>query len=131
MREDVMTGIVSFDKEARALQVCESRASLIARNIANSNTPNYKAQDLNFQEAMNQVQSGGFLQGTHANHITMATDGNDRLYYRVPMQYKTDENTVDDEIERKNFLQNALRYQASLGFAERKAAQLLKAIRGE
>lgn len=126
-----MSGIAMFDLEAKALSLCETRSALIARNIANSNTPQYKAVDLNFTEALSQAKSA-VLNTTNANHLQSHHDANGgRLYYRIPMQTSEDGNTVDEEIERKNFIANALRYQASLGFAANKASSLLKAIKGE
>lgn len=126
-----MVGTISFDREAQALKLCEVRASLIAKNIANANTPSYKSQDINFKEAMQQVKINTNLQNTNPNHISSTAEKGHHLYYRVPMQNRMDGNTVDDDIERKNFVENSLKYQTSLGFAERKAAQLIKAIRGD
>lgn len=127
-----MTWMPNFSEEARAMQLCETRAQLIARNMANVNTPHYKAQDLNFQEAMASVQSSNVLQTTNTHHLAATgTVGGEKNYYRTPMQYKMDGNTVDEEIERKNFIENSLRYQSSLSFMQQQAAQLIKAIRGE
>lgn len=127
-----MTGMVMFDLEAKSLSLCETRSALIARNIANANTPNYKSVDLNFTEALSHAQKAGTLTTTNGQHLksSQSAEG-ENLYYRVPMQTSQDGNTVDDEIERKNFIENALRYQASLGFARNKASSLLKAIKGE
>jgi flagellar basal-body rod protein FlgB len=130
--EAEMTGIVLLSQEARSLEISEARAALIAKNIANTNTPNYKAKDLNFQEAMQQATQSASLQSTHAEHLSNNSQSTSfNSYYRVPMQYSMDENTVDDEIERKNFIENSLRYQASLSFVESKGSSLIKAIRGE
>lgn len=127
-----MTNLINFDRETHALNLCEMRANLIARNLANANTPNFKAQDLNFSEAMDRVSSGASLDQTHINHLSGGeVQTNKSIYYRVPMQKKMNENTVDDEIERKNFIENSLRYQMTIGSIERKAAQYIKAIRGE
>lgn len=128
-----MSSFISFDNELKALNLTEQRASLIARNLANTNTPEYKAQDLNFEEAMQGAAQGPELRVTNANHLEPrdSFESGPSVYYRVPMQTRIDGNTVDDEIERKNFIENSLRYQASLGFAEAKAAQYLKALRGE
>lgn len=127
-----MTGMAMFDLEAKSLSLCETRSALIARNIANANTPNYKSVDLNFTEALKHAQKSGTLSATHGQHLQrdQSIEG-ENLYYRIPMQSSQDGNTVDDEIERKNFIENALRYQASLGFAQNKASSLLKAIKGE
>lgn len=128
-----MDGFITFENETKAISLCEQRASLIARNLANSNTPNFKAQDINFSEAMQQAKETSFsLQQTNPNHLGgINMSGSGTLYYRVPMQTRMDENTVDNEIERKNFIENSLKYQSSLSFIERKGAQYLKAIKGE
>lgn len=126
-----MSELISFDYESRALKLCEMRTSLIARNLANSNTPHFKAQDINFEEAMRQAKTPTSLASTHANHLSPTSTSGHKLYYRVPMQDRLDDNSVDNEIERKNFIENSLKYQASLGFINKKASQYLKAIKGE
>ncbi len=127
-----MTGILSFDNEAKALNLCDYRATLIAKNLANSNTPGFKAQDINFSEVMQKAKGHLALQGSNAQHIqTGPSASGSQLYYRVPMQTKMDNNTVDDEVERKNFIENALRYQAGVSFVEKKSSQIIKALRGE
>jgi len=127
-----MTGILSFDNELKALNLCDYRATVISKNIANSNTPGFKAQDIDFEAVMNQARGHIALQGNNAQHInTSPVASTSQLYYRVPMQTKMDNNTVDDEVERKNFLENSLRYQAGVSFVEKRASQLIKALRGE
>ncbi|WP_202971939.1 flagellar basal body rod protein FlgB [Legionella geestiana] len=129
---ETMIGASFLGLEEKALKLCETRASLIAQNIANGATPNYKARDIDFQKALREAQGRHTLDTSNAGHIssTHQQDGA-TLLYRTPMQSSMDNNTVDDEIERKNFMQNALRFQASLGFSHAKMSQLLKAIRGE
>lgn len=128
----VINATAMFNLEEKSLSLCEVRSALLARNIANSNTPNFKARDLNFHEALNSVHQSNTLTTTHSNHLQSSHSANGNpLYYRVPTQISQDGNTVDDEIERKNFIENALRYQASLGFVQNKAGTLLKAIKGE
>lgn len=127
-----MTGGTIFGLEERALKLCEDRASVLAGNIANSSTPQYKARDFDFQTAMKQASASHALSNTDVKHIqgTGLVDGQN-LAYRVPMQFSLDDNTVDDEIERKNFIDNSIKYQAGLGFAQTKMSNLMRAIRGE
>lgn len=127
-----MIGRSAFDVEERALKLCEGRATLLASNIANSSTPQYKARDFDFQKAMNIASAQSGLVTTNARHLQAghSVEGQS-IGYRVPMQFSLDENTVDDEIERKNFIQNAIKYQASLGFAQNKMSNLMRAIKGE
>lgn len=121
-----------FGIETRALAVYEHRAALLAKNIANSSTPHYKAQDIDFQKELKSIQSSTVLIGTQVGHLQPANQAaRETVGYRVPMQVSMDNNTVDDEIERKNFLDNAIRYQAALSFTQSKLHQLISAIRGE
>jgi flagellar basal-body rod protein FlgB len=130
--EHVMTGIVMFDLEEKSLALCETRGAMLARNIANSDTPHYKSVDLNFTEALAKAQQSSSLTTTNNHHLQGSSGAEGaKTYYRVPMQSSQDGNTVDDEIERKNFIENALHYQASLGFVHNKASSLLRAIKGE
>ncbi|WP_133128891.1 flagellar basal body rod protein FlgB [Legionella nagasakiensis] len=121
--------------EEKALKLCEERAGILSHNIANVSTPNYKARDFDFQKALKQATEHSQLITTHKNHVhTMSNKssiGGQPLQYRVPMQEKLDQNTVDDELERKNFMENSLHYQANLNFVQGKYAQLMKAIKGE
>lgn len=127
-----MVGMLSFQLENKALGLLEKRSELIARNIANSNTPGYKAQDISFQEAMGKARLSLAPETPHSGHLRLSPSAQpERLYYRIPMQQKVDENTVDDEIERKNFMQNALQYQAGVNFVQVQARQFVKAFKGE
>lgn len=121
-----------FGLEEQALKLCEHRAGILSNNIANSATPNYKAVDFDFHAALKQAKAHYAVETSHDKHIQLSNsiDGQ-RLSYRIPMQTSIDENTVDDEIERKNFIQNSLRYQTSLSFAQNKIGILMKAIKGE
>ena len=126
-----MIGMAVFDLEEKSLSLCETRSAMLARNLANASTPNYKATDINFQEALMGAHHSTSLNTTHSNHLlSNQSADNNKIYYRVPTQKNADGNTVDDDIERKNFIENALRYQASLEFAKNKAGDLLKAIKG-
>lgn len=121
-----------FGLEERALKLCEDRASWLANNIANSSTPNYKARDFDFHGAMKQASSSSALTNTDSKHLQGDSLVNGQnAAYRIPMQFSMDDNTVDDEIERKNFIDNSIKYQAGLGFAQTKMSNLIRAIRGE
>jgi flagellar basal-body rod protein FlgB len=121
-----------FGVEARALTLCENRAVLLSSNIANSSTPHYKARDFDFHKAMGQASSAANLATSNARHLSPnGSVSGEQIAYRVPMQFSLDENTVDDEIERKNFIDNSIKYEAGLGFAQNKLGTLMRAIRGE
>lgn len=122
-----------FGVSEKALELCESRASMLTNNIVNSSTPHYKAKDFDFHKVLNNAKQGADnLLVTKANHINPSSKtGGAPIQYRVPMQMSLDGNTVDDEIERKNFLENAMRYQVNLTFVTNKTDQIMKAFKGD
>lgn len=130
---------ISFDKALGVHQytvgVRSERAEILASNLANSNTPGYKAQDINFGRVLEAATSGASfgLTQTNGRHITASsTLINGQKMYRNPEQPDTgDGNTVDAQVERNLFMQNALEYQASLDFLGSKFKNLTKALKGE
>ena len=129
---------ISFDSALgnhdKALLVRSRRAELLASNIANGDTPGYKAKDIDFKSALANVQarSNASLKVTHSNHIQPSSqmDSMDVLY-RIPNQSSLDGNTVDSQMEKSAFAENALRYQASLTFLDMKFKGLKAALKGE
>lgn len=121
-----------FGLSEKALQVTEDRAVLLSTNIVNSETPNYKAKDIDFYKVMNGLDNSQPLETTSSAHIQREDMvGGSEVKFRIPMQFSMDGNTVDPEIERKNFLENSLRYQVNLSFIQNKADQIMKAIKGD
>lgn len=116
-----------------ALLVRERRASVLAANLANADTPSYKARDLDFRAVLEAVAGqGSGLRTTQLRHIGPGgIDGGDDLLYRVPTQPTLDGNSVDAEIEMAQFARNALDFQASLTFLQGKLRGIGKALRGE
>jgi flagellar basal-body rod protein FlgB len=117
----------------KAMQVRTQRMEVIAGNLANANTPGYKARDIDFKQAMKSAQqsSGQNLARTHDNHIKGSIQGSGELKFRMPDQPDTgDGNTVDVQIERNTFLDNGLRYQAGMEFLNGKISGMKKAIKG-
>lgn len=128
---------ISLDKlvgfHHKALQVRTERMEVIAGNLANADTPGYKARDINFQEVMQQAKSSRDhnLVRTHDNHINGSMRASGELQYRIPHQPDTgDGNTVDVQIERNTFLDNGLRYQAGMEFLNGKISGMKKALKG-
>lgn len=115
-----------------ALRLRSTRTELLASNLANADTPNYKARDIDFKAALEQAQGMGELRTTHQNHFAGGEDPgiNDPLY-RIPSQASVDGNTVDSQREKAEFMQNALQYQTSLHFIDGTMKTLRSAIRGE
>lgn len=124
-----------FGISGKAMQTCEDRAVMLTGNIVNASTPKYKARDIDFQKVMQQEnanQNAGLITDD-ARQLSAphALSAGEQPQYRVPMQSSMDGNTVDEEIERKNFIENALHYQVNLTFVTNKSAELMKAIKGE
>lgn len=117
---------------AQALTTYGSRAEIIASNIANADTPGYKARDIDFRAVLAGVEQQGHLQGSHARHFGAGggTAQTDPLY-RQPYQPALDGNTVETHVEQVAFAENAMRYQASLSFLGGSVKSLLLAIKGE
>jgi flagellar basal-body rod protein FlgB len=117
----------------KALQIRTDRMEVLAGNLANANTPGYKARDIDFQKAMKSAQqfSGKNLTRTHDNHIKGSMQSSGELQFRISNQPDTgDGNTVDMQIERNTFLDNGLRYQAGMAFLNGKISGMKKAIKG-
>lgn len=135
---DKLAGALNFHQEALNLRA--ERQKVLASNIANADTPNYKARDFDFgselSRAMKQGRSstdGLALSTTSGRHIPAqapSTAGRD-LLYRVPDQPSLDGNTVDMDRERAQFADNAVRYQASLTILNSKIQGLKSAMQSE
>ncbi len=120
----------------KALNMRSARQTLLASNIANADTPGFKARDFDFSRALqnsftpNQMNVG--LQATSAKHInpsSFRSIGSSQAQYRIPQQPSVDGNTVDMDAERMQFADNALRYDAGLTFISGQIRGLLSAIR--
>ncbi|NUY56262.1 flagellar basal body rod protein FlgB [Salinivibrio sp. MA351] len=110
------------------------RAETLSSNIANANTPGYKAQDIDFQRALKAASSEASigLSRTNERHIAASSRVTGEKKYRVPSQPDTgDGNTVDAQLEKNLFMQNALEYQASLDFLGSKFKNMKKALNGK
>jgi flagellar basal-body rod protein FlgB len=120
-----------------ALSLRGSRQELLASNIANADTPNYKARDIDFASALkNAVDSSSpKLQMTtssplHLEGNTGASILGAPVMYRRPVQPSADGNTVDMDVERAQFADNALRYEASVKFTSDELKDMLTALQG-
>jgi flagellar basal-body rod protein FlgB len=130
---------ISFDNilgiHERALMLRARRSEVLASNLANADTPGYKARDIDFKATLEQsmsTQQGAGMNATHAGHFTNGAGGADgELLYRNPTQPSIDGNTVDSQVEKSKFAENALQYQASLSFIDGRLKGLMAAIRGE
>lgn len=123
--------------QQRALALRAKRQQVLAGNIANADTPNYKARDFDFQATLQQTlagrQEGGVtLTTTSPRHLTGA-DGSAALTlgYRQPVQASADGNTVEMDVERTQFAENAFYYEAGLTFITNKIKSMLSAVQGQ
>ncbi|MDH5595006.1 MAG: flagellar basal body rod protein FlgB, partial [Gammaproteobacteria bacterium] len=109
-----------FGIHQHAVGLRSQRAGLLAANLANSDTPNYKARDLDFQAELEKARGksqGAGIRTTHPNHISGANNSfSTDVIYRKPSQPSLDGNTVETHIEHAAFMDNALKYQASIQF---------------
>ena len=122
-----------FAPHARVLTASSQRMELLAANLANADTPNYKARDIDFQTALKEAgaESSVTLASTRANHIQGAgAGGRPEALYRVPDQPSLDGNTVDAQRESAAIAETATRYQASLAFLDQQIRSLRIAITG-
>ncbi len=117
---------------AAALPLREQRMQLIASNLSNADTPNYKARDLNFQAVLENAaaQAASPVKTTDARHIDALSFG-PQIYEREGVQPSLDGNTVDADTERAAYGRAALEYRASLSFIESKVRTMLTAITGQ
>ena len=121
-----------FGIHPQALRVRSQRMQIIASNLANADTPNYLARDVDFREVLGSEQAAPIrAHRTHAGHLAGNQPLSDaQLKYRVPMQPAMDGNTVDAQFEQTAFADNAVRYQASLMFLNGRIRTLSDAITG-
>ncbi len=120
---------------ARALTLGARRLELIANNMANSDTPGFKARDIDFRATLAREAGAGrslTLDTTDARHVQPdAANGGAEVKYRVPNTPSLDGNTVDTQLEQSAFAEAAVRYQASLDFLSNRITGLRNALRSE
>ena len=110
-----------FGVAGDALKLRSQRLALLASNIANAATPNYKARDFDFQQALHAAQSGTSIDAA----------ANQAVGYRVPLQASLDGNTVELSTEQTLFAENAVQYRATLSFLQGRIGTVMTALRGE
>ncbi|MBU1331687.1 MAG: flagellar basal body rod protein FlgB [Gammaproteobacteria bacterium] len=122
----------------QALGFRAQRAEVLANNIANADTPNFKSRDLSFANVLAE-QSAKSQRGpvnlklTDTRHIAAEglSAGEASLEYRNPLHASIDQNTVDLQIEQSNYAENAVQFQASFTLLNSKFKGLVSALRGE
>jgi flagellar basal-body rod protein FlgB len=114
------------------------RQELLASNIANADTPNFKARDIDFQSALKNALSGGGNAGaltlTSPRHLAAPDNAGGNaaaLRYRSEFQPAVDGNTVNMDVERSAFTENSVQLEASLTFIRDQFHTLQTAIQGQ
>ena len=126
---DLLTN--AFGIHERALGVRSQRMEVLARNIANADTPNYKAEELDFK-AMLKEAGKEYLNATHDKHYSALAEAPDNgMRFRVPFNSSFDGNTVEINVEQAQYGKAAADYQATLNFLESRVSGLRKALRGD
>lgn len=125
-----------FGLHERALLLRADRVGVLATNIANADTPNFKARDVDFASVLAGQEPTGMqvrMVRTSAAHLGAATAGitEGELKYRIPYQPSLDGNTVEAPVEQAQFAENAVRYQASLMFITRRIQSIESALSGQ
>jgi len=125
----------TIDQHGKVLELLAKRQQILAGNIANADTPGFKARDIDFPAALVQAHNGQReLPTTHTRHITVeGISGASAAapVWRASEQPSMDGNTVDLDRERANFADNALRYEATLRFINGHVRTVLSAITGQ
>ena len=137
-----ITGNLDFQTDALVLRA--ERQRLLSSNIANADTPGYVARDFDFAQTLRAATEGSSsvqeqmrtLSTTHSGHIPVPTvsfgkDQDKRLGYSLAAQPALDNNTVDMDRERANFVDNAVRYEATLRFINGSSKTMTSAITGQ
>jgi flagellar basal-body rod protein FlgB len=119
---------LALGTQSAALAMRVKRQQLIAANIANADTPGYKAVDIDFKRAMTQALAQQPQQA--AAPASKSAFAGISTQLRVPAQTAADANTVDMDVERARFAENAVRYEAALKFLNGQIKTLLSAIQG-
>jgi flagellar basal-body rod protein FlgB len=125
--------LISFSKLiSRALELRSKRNNILASNIANSATPNYKARDISFENEIRKYDRNGPLNISHQNHFVQnSAKSLQQTSYREPLIPSLDGNTVELSVEQMQFAENSMRYNTTVNFLNGKINKLMSAIKGE
>lgn len=120
-----------FGIHEKALFLKTQRISVLAKNIANADTPNFKAKDIDFRKVLNNATSDA-LKATHLQHFEREGQINDNgEFFSVPFNPSMDGNTVEISVEQAKYGKAAAEYQASLRFIESRVSGIRRALKGE
>ena len=123
----------ALNTHASALNLSAKRAEVLAANLANSDTPNYRARDIDFRAVLanvNQAAPKG-RQVTQEGHISFSSQRHSDVFERTDAPVASNGNSVSKEVEQAAFTENSIRYLASLRFLNGSIQGILKAFRGD
>ena len=116
---------------AQALGLRSQRMEVLSKNIANADTPNFKAQDIDFMKVL-QGAKDEMVNTTNKKHIPMLSpETSNGLMYRIPFNVAFDGNTVEMNVEQAKFGQSAVEYQTTLSILENRVSGIRRALRGD
>ena len=117
---------------SKALQLRGKRNNILASNIANAATPNYKARDISFLDELKKVDRDCPIKTSHESHIVHNSGKSfNEVSYREPLITSLDGNTVELAVEQMQFAENSMRYSSTVNFLNGKINKIMSAIRGE
>ncbi len=121
-----------FGIHERALTLRDMRTTILAANMANADTPNYKARDIDFRSLMQGTANAQMMLSTDRQHMqpTFAAAGG-ILMWRVATSAALDGNTVHADTVQNHYADNAMRIQATLTFLHSRIKGIRTALRGE
>jgi flagellar basal-body rod protein FlgB len=121
----------AFSLNEKSLNVRAQRMEVLSRNIANADTPHFKAQDIDFKSVMKSASEGTMVT-SNSKHLTEAPEETgDGLKFRIPFNVAFDGNTVELPVEQAKFGLYAAEYQTTLSILENRISGIRKALRGD
>ncbi len=125
---DVLNGIFGVHEKAMVLR--QRRLALLGQNIANADTPHYKAKDIDFKKIMAK-ETDFSIKLSQPEHMNSTNSRNPTLIFRTPNNPAADGNTVELNYEQAQFGKESARYTATLQFLENRIGGIRRALRGE
>jgi flagellar basal-body rod protein FlgB len=121
----------ALSTHAQSLTARSQRVEVLAQNIANADTPNFKARDIEFKKVFRNA-SEDTMNTTNSKHMALPADeSGDGMMYRIPFNVAFDGNTVELNVEQAQYGKAAAQYQATVNFLQDEISGLRKALRGD
>jgi len=125
-----------FGVYQKVLSIREERLSFISANIANQDTPGFKARDIDFKAAVRSAASSNnsqlaLKQPAQGGLTGFGAQDNYPVKYRIPSADSLDGNSVDGDLEKVALMNNVVGYNSTLAFIQSRKAELMQVIKGE